>query len=182
MDDIAFDIQFFKDKDGDFLPKEVAFGSIHKPRRKWVWIVAPPYEASELPPQIRLENQWKTENHHGIHWSEGGITLDKLEDELSETAYALDGGKIYARGTDAVKFLEEYMGEEIINVYDDDHGDFPTVLDPSPTTMICPWHGRYQNNHGTNMLYHCAIQNLDKMQKYLNPYPFMLGYKPWGIN
>lgn len=169
--DIVFDFQSFKDKHDKFLPKEVAVGAVHKLRHRALWIVAPPYDISELPPQVRAENDWLTANYHGLQWSQDGITIEELCDELEKTVEGVgDDAILYARGHDAVKFLEEATGRKIQNLGNNE--DLPLRIDPSPPTTVCSWH--HQHFSGKNVIYNCALENVKKLQYYLSPYAHSL--------
>lgn len=161
---LVIDMEHFKDKDGNFLPKEVVIGTIDKPHEMvFHTVVAPPYAASKLPRRIHRENKWKTENHHGIHWSDGDTTdLDFLRATLWEIANSLDGTVLYTRGSETTKFLEDVTDCKVINL--SNHEDFPASADPSPSSILCPWHGR---NNSTNIVYHCALENVKRMQIYI---------------
>lgn len=160
--DIVFDIQGFKDKHGQFLPKEVAVGAVYKLRLRALWIVAPPYDISELPPQIRAENDWLTANYHGIHWSHDGITIEQLHHEMYKIVdSAGDDAIVYSRGCDAVKFLEKVTGRGIKNLGNNE--DLPLRIDPSPPSTLCWCHSGNQN-----IVYNCALENVKKFQYYLN--------------
>lgn len=159
--DLVLDIQHFKDKNGDFLPKEVVVGAIQKkPRCLAGWLVALPHDIKELPASLHRENTWRMENHHGIHWSEGDISVDCLRKELSKIFNEVGAALIYSRGHRAVKFLGEITNHRIINLDSNQH--FPSTADPSPLTAICPWHGRQQQQNGYPIIYHCALQNVKK--------------------
>lgn len=163
--DLVFDIQYFRDKDGQLFPKELAVGSVDKPRRRMLWVVAPPHDADLLSPRIRGMNNWDTASRHGIPWDEDGITLADLYRELSEILQTVgDESRLYAMGPVNARILEEITGRKIINL---DHSSF--YRRTPKTVQVCSWHRplclTYRGSE-------CALRNVKKLQCYLNELPF----------
>lgn len=170
MTDLVFDIQSFKDKHGRFLPKEVAVGSVDKPRRRFMWVVAPPYSADVLPLHLQSINNRLTTHHHGIHWDTTGITLAELNDELYNAAEGVGyDSRLYAKGREVVQFLKQVTGRKIINLDSDEN--CPSVTDAPPRNKeVCSWHDHLQIEcRGC----YCALRNVMKLQCYLNRYNFL---------
>lgn len=167
--DLVFDILYLKDRHGQLLPKEVAVGSVDKPRRRMLWVVAPPYHVDVLPPRIRGINNCLTKYVHGIHWYTDGITLADLYQELYEVAEGVgEQSRLYAIGEQPVQILEQATGHKIINL--SGYEDCPSLHDPPPKTAeVCSWHSCLQaESRGSQ----CALQNVKRLQCYLNPFAF----------
>lgn len=163
--DLVFDIQFFQDKDGQIFPKELAVGSVDKPKRRMLWVVAPPHDAALLSPRIREMNNWSTACCHGIPWDEDGIMLADLYRELYEIVQTVgDESRLYAMGPVNARILEGITGRKIINL---NHSSFRRP--PPKTAELCSWHRplclTYRGSE-------CALRNVKKLQCYLNELPF----------
>ncbi|XP_011631955.1 uncharacterized protein LOC105423756 [Pogonomyrmex barbatus] len=78
--DIVIDIQGFRDAEGKFMPKEVAVVAINEAFISHC-IMMPPYPFVELPEKYRRENNWLSQNFHGIedYYRESSIGNDTVQ-------------------------------------------------------------------------------------------------------
>lgn len=108
--DIIVDIQGMRDKDHGFLPKEVAVVATNQPLSMH-WIVAPPYQYCELPPEVRRLNKYLTLHHHGLEWYEGDVGCKQLYANLREIAR--HSRTIWTRGYEKAELLSKVMTRDI---------------------------------------------------------------------
>ena len=111
--DYIIDIQAFHDKNGDFLPKEIAVIGVDCNYFAH-WIIKPPCKSSSLPKGILATKSYLSVYQHGIEWFDGESTLEDVIDGLKEVAR--NAVRIYVRGYQKQYFLENILSRQIINL------------------------------------------------------------------
>lgn len=154
--DVIVDIQALYDKEARFLPKEVAVVTM---QNDFIghWIVAPPYDFSELPRRIALNNNSLTCFHHGLEWIDGDTSIEKLFLNLrAVTRYAI---RIYVRGLQKAELLRSVLGRDIVNLEDFEGPPFRKM--PTSETY-CIYHGIANDD-----LTKCALNNAMRIKRWL---------------
>lgn len=157
--DVIIDIQFFKDNKGGHIPKEVALTAVGNEFSSH-WIVSPPTRAIEkLSKNIKKQNEWLTQNHHGLDYFDGDVPIRVLTKSLRELCRSVR--KIYVRGVEKVYFLKRITTREIINL---EHND------ECPPFENLPWADNYCFQHGakpTHLRNFCALNNTIRLKLWL---------------
>lgn len=156
--EVIIDIQFCKNSDNKNIPKEVAIVSVND-EYTGHWIVLPPYSVKRLHLDARMQNNWLTQNHHGLTWFDGDVTHKSLQKNLNDIAKQV--GKIYVRGRDKVDFLQTFLINEIINLEDDE---------TCPSFENLTWRNYYCIKHALKfcyLSYSCALNNAYKLKVWL---------------
>lgn len=156
--DIVADIQFVKDKKNSFVPKEIAFVSL---KGDFIshWIVSATHRANSLSPQVRKENNWLTQHHHGIDYSDGSVTLNALYRSFADIFKNVQ--KIYVRGQEKWLLFHKMTTKEVINLeYDTECPSFDNL----------PWSDKYCLNHAlknNHLKFACALNYAHRIKCYL---------------
>ena len=146
--DYIIDIQAFHDKEGEFLPKEIAvIGSncnffAH-------WIIKPPYNSEKIPKGILATNSYLTCFHHGIEWFDGESDLEDVLNSLREVAR--NSLRIYTRGVQKMEFLEKLLCRQIINLEEYSCPSFRNL--PRVNEHFCFYHGRKREYFASALCY-----------------------------
>lgn len=154
--DYVIDVQAFHDKDGEFLPKEIAvialdFNFISH------WIIKPPYTYDKLPKGIMSTNSYLSAFHHQLEWEDGESSL---EDVYSALRKIVSGAQnIYVRGVQKAKLLERMLGRQICNLEDYNCPTFKNL--PQVEDHFCFHHGRKIE------FYSCAVTYAYKLRVWL---------------
>lgn len=114
--DYVIDVQGFHDKDGFFLPKEIAIASVDR-RVTRHWIIKyndNEYSVVDLSQGILTTNTYLTSHHHGIEWYDGESDIGAVFKSLRDiTRNAL---RVYVRGIEKKNLLKLLLGRHIINL------------------------------------------------------------------
>lgn len=156
--DLVIDIQCCRDAKNNIIPKEVAVISLQGNHLAH-WIVLPPYSAKKLPLKIRDENKWLRQSLHGIDWEEGFVSKKILYENLRNITKNYD--KVYIRGNEKKKLLENIILNEIINLEEDED---------TPSFSKLPWDDSFCVMHATRMThvaFQCAFNHATRLKKYL---------------
>ena len=111
--DYVIDIQAFHDKDGIFLPKEIAVLGLgcnfisH-------WVIKAPYSSTVLSRKVITSNSYLSCHHHGIEWFDGESNIKDVCKTLQNVAR--NAVRIYVRGAAKAAFLENILARHIINL------------------------------------------------------------------
>lgn len=154
--DFIIDIQAFHDKDGDFLPKEIAILALDYNFISH-WTIKPPYGYDKLPKGVISSNSYLTCYRHGLEWYDGESAL---EDVYSAMRLAVrDAQNIYVRGHQKVNLLERVLGRNIVNLEDYSCPSFENL--PQVDDHFCTYHGRKADR------YSCALAFAYKLRIWL---------------
>lgn len=160
------DIQFFKDYKNKFTPKEVAVIGLNGEYTAQ-WLVKPTNSIQSLSSDIRRENSWLTEHHHGIDYFQGDISLRELQKSLRSLTKSAK--TIYVRGKEKWSFLNKICPCEIINLECD--VDCPSLND-------LPWSDTFCLHHAVKPMYSkytCALNSVYRIKIWLNSRSSMTG-------
>ena len=156
--DLVIDIQCYKDFKNVVTPKEVAILSLEGDNVGH-WIVAPTASVNKLTRAIKRENNWLTQKHHGLDYSDGNVKRNALNKTLIDILKR--AGKIYVRGQVKWNLLNDLTTRDIINLEKDE--TFPSFDN-------LPWDERYCICHRqmpSHTLFSCALNNAYRLKKYL---------------
>jgi len=169
--DIIVDIQGFSDISSNFLPKEVAIVTLHASFTGH-WILLPRYSFEALPEKSRRENNWLTQNYHGIEWFDGETDEEYFTTQLREITRLVRN--IYTRGKEKADFLQRMLSRSVYNL----EGISPPFKnlpeDEKAGRQRCIHHGfRYS----PTIKYHCALRNAFKLKRWLLEQDIDSGYE-----
>lgn len=154
--DYIIDIQAFHDKDGVYLPKEIAIVALDYNFISH-WIVKPPCAYDELPKGIISTNSYLTCYQHGLEWYDGESTLEDVYSSLRVAAR--DAQNIYVRGFQKVNLLERVLGRNIVNLEEYSCPSFKNL--PQVDDHFCIYHGGKADH------YSCALTYAYKLRIWL---------------
>lgn len=158
--DIVIQMQGARDKDGNYIPKEIAVVGVNNGVIGH-WIISPPYPFSELPTEAREDNNFWTRFHHGLEWYEGDVTHKQVYANLREISR--NSGLIFTRGAKKAALLRDITSRDIIDVEemtDDDENPIP----PPPSMLRCSRHAVMHSSIKKNS---CALTSAWFIMKYL---------------
>ena len=157
--DIVVDIQGFRDAEEKFIPKETAVVAINA-RIIGHWITLPPYSFDELPERSKRENNWLSQNYHGIEWFDGEANPKYFVRQLREITRR--ARFIYTRGQEKASYLSDLLSRNIYNL-EADTPAFKNLPDTDELGHRCSHHG-----FRSNAKYLCALRNAYKLKRWLN--------------
>lgn len=154
--DVIVDIQALYDKESRFLPKEVAVVTLQNDFSGH-WIVAAPYDFTELPRHIATNNNSLTCFHHGLEWTDGDTNIEKLYSNLrAVTRHAI---RIYVRGLQKAELLRSVLGRDIVNLEDFEGPPFRKM---PVSESYCIYHGVAKDDFTK-----CALNNAMRIKRWL---------------
>lgn len=154
--DYVIDIQAFHDKEGLFLPKEVAILGIDCNVLSH-WITKPPYPSAVLSRGILSTNSYLTCYHHGIEWFDGESNIKDVCKTLQNVAR--NAVRIYVRGAVKAEFLEKLLSRRIINLETYSCPSFKNL--PQVDDHFCFFHGQKKESLS------CAVSYVYKLRLWL---------------
>lgn len=114
MSTYIVDLQGFKLlKNNEFICKEIAFLNVEN-GECISKIFAPPIPWIDLNRNDRRNILWLTRNHHNLEWCSGEIPYINLETDCYNILN--EANKIYVKGEEKVKWLENLLYKKIINL------------------------------------------------------------------
>lgn len=155
MQTYIIDIQNLYDKRHALFPKEITIMSIEK-NFFTHWVIKSPHNLLELPKGIMKFNREFTRAIHGIEWSDGECSLERVEfflHRLASTAI-----KVYTEGRSSVRYLEKFMSCPII----DSHEVAPPISDLPSIEDRCIFHGVKKEQK-----YICSYNRAHKLKRYI---------------
>ena len=99
----------------DFIVKELAIVNPDS-RTLQSWIFKPPFDISELPLTIQLDNDYLSSHIFGLEWSEGDVAYNDMQRVL--VAYTKNIDVLFTHGHRRQQFLERLLGRTIVNLED----------------------------------------------------------------
>jgi hypothetical protein len=132
--DYVVDIQGFRDAFKQFVIKEVTVLTLHR-NHVGHWLAAPPCPFTDLPEDVRVENNYLSRNHHGIEWFDGDIPARQIHAKLREVARG--ARLIYTRGLEKAKLLQSITSRQITNLED---RNCPSFKKLPPADTYCMYH------------------------------------------
>ena len=157
--DVVIDIQFCKDHKNRVVPKEVAVVALNQDFIGH-WIVSSNNRVTHLCDDARKQNDWLTQHHHGLDWTDTGVTLKVLYKNLEEICKRTD--KIYVCGNVKTTVLRKITTRNIKNLETDP--DCPPFHKLLSTSKYCVQHF-IKLNH---FKYTCALNNAFKLKTWIN--------------
>lgn len=150
--DLVFDIQCVMNANNVHIPKEVAVVSMSDDYIG-IWILGPPYTGKKLPINVKTTNKWLSRNKHGLEWEDGYITKPALTNHLREITKNFD--KIFVRGAEKKKILENMVYNEVINLEEERDGEsFPAFAELALSNTQCILHAARRK---TSTYFTCAL-------------------------
>lgn len=149
--DYVIEIQGFRDKDANFVPKEVAIVSLQE-HIICHWVVLPPHEFVELPSSLRTANDLAASRHFGIHWFEGDITMRKLHYHLYNIARKAK--RIYVKGREKARYIQSLMTRTVEDLDDYTDEGFTSLQKRFGCRQICSYHAAQEDTYKRS---YCAL-------------------------
>lgn len=112
----ACDVQLLRGADGRYVIKEFALFETNMQRDEFkIANFAPPCPEIALPPCFVTQNNYVTQNIHGLTWDSGVSPYDSLEDTLRQfTEFVTD---LYIKGDEKRKLLQDLLPHlNVINI------------------------------------------------------------------
>uniref|UniRef100_A0A1B6KKM6 Uncharacterized protein n=2 Tax=Graphocephala atropunctata TaxID=36148 RepID=A0A1B6KKM6_9HEMI len=151
--DLFVDFQGFKDPSNTFIVKEFAIATSDGMLLQH-WLVRSPYPISTLDSKTIRQCNWTTKYHHGVHWTDGDITIQSLHRQLQPL---LLNAVIYVKGLEKANYLKETFRPS--QVYE--LSNYPSLKDLETSNVYCIFHRK-----NTNKM--CALNNVLKLVQYHN--------------
>lgn len=158
--EFVIDVQGFKRVYNDFVFKELAIVPLGDDVQPMVYLFAPPHDWNFLPPRYKFENTWLTKNFHGLHWQEGEIPYEELEEILK--ACTRGAGQVWVKGLEKQRWLKNI----IPNVKNIENLNCPAL------SKLYHYTDNPCSNHNLQVCKnsHCAVRNAIVLKKWLVNY------------
>lgn len=154
MECAFIDLQGFVYNSNTFNIKEIC---VLTKNTKFHEFVKPPFPSTDLKENDKKHAEWLEENHHGLNWDTGYITLQELKNTISPI---VKGKILFVKGSSKVKWLKDILCDEnilCINIEDIDC-KFKLNKDYLENQFSCKKH-KYPNSH-------CARTNAGLLKKW----------------
>lgn len=154
---IIIDSQGFRGIESEFVFKEITAVSINC-ETFYTFLLSAPKEITELPEDIKRQNSWLTNNHHGLDYNKGFTSYTELYNVIH--GLLSDFQTVYVKGSQKKTDLENiFYHENIINL--EDLG-CPSLeqLSENYCNTACLWHD--------NKSLMCATRNVKNILFWYN--------------
>ena len=151
---IIVDLQGFKDESNKFILKEITV--LHDNDHCIHFIIKPSISFDDLPYEMKDSVHWLVENHHGLDWDSGFVTIEVVKPFLRAH---LQGATIFVKGTDKVKWMQDIMNNEGVVINLEDIIKTPSlrnIINSFPNYKPCSEHEK-----------NCTTQHVLAMQAYI---------------
>ena len=135
--DFIIDMHGLRDKDANFLPKEIAILSIQSNLIIHALVISP-HGFDELSKNVRETNDYIASQLSGLHWFDGDITLRRLRYHLYNVAK--HARKMYIRGAEKAAYISNIVGRSLINLEDYACESFAELERKFPSEQTCYFH------------------------------------------
>lgn len=155
MQAYVIDIESLCDRDSYLLPKEITIISL---QNSFIahWLIRSPHNISDIPRGILNDNRKLTRERHGLEWTDGESSLDKVEYYLHRLATTAK--RVYVEGKPNVNYLEKIMSCEIV-----DSTELAPLISTMPITCTsCILHG-IQRRKG----YFCSYNRVERLKTWI---------------
>ena len=169
--DFVDDIQCLKNSKNSVVPKEIAAVALNGDYTAY-WIIAPTDRIESLPDKVRKQNDWLTQNHHGLDYFEGAMSKKLFYQILREICKQVR--KIYVRGKEKWLPLHRLTLREIINLKYDKNcalnnayrlknwlrsrsSNINAEFDSSSPLQLCDEQSADIEKSGSNTLTYCGL-------------------------
>lgn len=159
--DFIISVQGLRDVNNKFIPKEVAVLGLQN-RVVEHWIIKAPHNFAELPLGIKRSNEYISNHFHGIRWHEGDISFEQLVFHLQQVAKVAI--RVFTRGHDNWRYLENVMSREIVNVEDMYAPTFEVLKKNYPSSFMCLNHSIQDTSNSRD----CALNQAYLLRKWLH--------------
>lgn len=159
--DFVIEMQGLRDKQNNFLPKEVAVVSLQG-RISAHWTIVPAHEYVELPRNIRESNDFVSSRILGLHWFDGDITLRKLKHHFYSIARV--ASKIYIKGGEKARYAQSLMSRNVHNIDEYNTIAFSELENLHNVQESCLFHQLQQDKYINK---HCALHRAHLLRTWL---------------
>lgn len=136
MDNIIFiDVQGFKSNSNRFIVKELAI--VFNNDECINFIIKPPYDFKCLSIKKQNEANWLTKNYHHINWNDGSASYKNV---CNFVKINTKHSKIYTKGREKKKWLEEMIHQTINNIEDICSYNFKQMENKYAEYCYCNYH------------------------------------------
>lgn len=158
--DLIVDIQFLRDDNKSYTPKEVAVISLQG-NVVGHWLIKSPVIFQNLPLDIKITNNFVTKELHGVEWFDGDITLNQLKSHLYEVAR--NARLIYVRGAEKAKFLESFICRHAVNLEIYVGPTFSKLRKDLDVNTVCAFHSRNRDDKNHDF---CALNKVYLLKRW----------------
>ena len=106
MEDYLVDIQSFMSKKAHII-KEVCCVHLNENTQPRTMLFLPPYSWESLSPADKKCNRWLSRDFHGLRWSSGDITYERLHSILQSVLQPAE--RIFVKGDNKIRQLKEIL-------------------------------------------------------------------------
>ena len=159
--DFIIDMHGLRDKDANFLPKEIAILSLQNNLVIHALIISP-YGFDELSKNVRDTNDYITAHLTGIHWFDGDISLRRLRYHLYNVAK--HARKMYIRGAEKAAYISKIVGRSLINLEEYNCESFAELDRKFPDGQTCYFHTFLDEAYKKNC---CALRRAYQTKEWL---------------
>lgn len=123
------------------------------------WILQPPFDFSDLPLTLQLDNDYLSTHIFGLQWTDGDVPYSELQRLL--TTYTKHYGILYTHGRRRQQFLQRILGRSVVNLED--------LHCPKSSKLVFPVKtcAHYLHQFRT---FRCALQEAQCYSNYLKYY------------
>lgn len=158
MDFAIVDLQGFKNKNNDFIVKEIC---VYMNKSFFHESVKSPQSFHSLDHETRIQARWLFRNFHGLLWDEGNIAL---RDVINLIGPYLSNKTILVKGEEKIKWIKYLLkNDDLIVLNAEDYGFSNT--DKSNDDFPCNFHKQKRN---VMTLFHCALKNVTNINRWLS--------------
>lgn len=110
--EFILDFQGYKNKNNDFIVKELALISTDEQFYE-LHLFKPPCDFNRLPPDVQKQVVWLEKQCHGLYWGSGFTAYSGLKDIFRKFSLY---GKVYVKGSEKEKFIKNLLCDVSTNV------------------------------------------------------------------
>lgn len=155
MQTYVIDIQSLYDRDHCLIPKEMTIMSLDNCFVNH-WVIKSPHNIRDLSKGILNHNKQLIRNRHGLEWTDGESSLDKVEYYLHRLACTAK--KIFVEGRANVNYLEKFMSCIII----DSTVTAPLISSMPENNSRCILHGVERHKK-----FSCSYNRAEKLKTWI---------------
>lgn len=108
---LILDIQFFKNGQNKFIPKELAAFNGHRVSH---YVFKSPFPFENLPVELRKQNNWLTANLHGLNWTVGFTPFYQFKKIMASLTENED--VIFVKGREKAEFIRKFTRRQVLEL------------------------------------------------------------------
>lgn len=161
------DVQGFTIYDNRFVLKEIAV--VLSEEEFHCFHIKAPFEFKDLYKDDQSQSNWLKLNHHNLSWDYGSDSFKNIQRYLKPL---LKNKKVYVKGTEKQKWIEEFLKQRVFNIEDIpkcDEINLSMLYNMYPRTCQCQYHFNNNNNNNTRKQrqIRCALKSALLLNEYM---------------